>query len=448
MKLKLLSKSPVLLVFPIIFAFLACQKNQEELKTVASSTLQGVPALKLNFRFENDVPAPAADPAKPVQPEEKSNALQADFDQNRPEETLERTIFSPDKKRILAVYQKADDSQGNYRLDMYSAEGALIKKITPNGLAVNFPDTIVWSPDSNNLAFMGVIRLNQINAAPTPTPDAPTPPSLDNDNTNSNANGNTAEPIETNANTTSPVDQNGQVLTFRTQQIYICNADGGDLKPLTQNEGFIYFYFVWSPDSSALISLVATWKEWQFMQYQADQKGEFFVPFGRPRLVEKSGRIRLLDDNLTSVRPVWSPDSTKIASSFDKEVRIYDAVGDSPTQAAIPLRNQLLISSQKYDDDAKQKEASNTNANSNSNTKANTNINTNINSALPKDVNTLPDENTLISFLPIIQLEWTEDKMLYLQTGFVKEFKNSAENTRSNLRWHRLLLSPQAIRLN
>ncbi|MEK7724425.1 MAG: hypothetical protein AAB336_08775, partial [Acidobacteriota bacterium] len=89
----------------------------------------------------------------------------------------------------------------------------------------------------------------------------------------------------------------------------------------------------------------------------------------------------------------------------------------------------------------------NANANANANTKANTNANTNV-AALPQDVNTLPDENSVISFLPIVQLEWTEDKMLYLQTGFVKDFKDSTQNTRSNMRWHRLLLSPQAIKLN
>ncbi len=109
------------------------------------------------------------------------------------------------------------------------------------------------------------------------------------------------------------------VLTFRTEQIYIADANGNDVKPLTQNEGLIYFYFVWSPDSSMLASLAATYQEWNFLQYQADGKGEFFVPMGRPRLIEKNGRERRLDDNLTSVHPVWSPDSAKVAALLTRK---------------------------------------------------------------------------------------------------------------------------------
>lgn len=443
----------------ILIGLAACQRNETDSPTVTPSSLGGVPSVRLNFRFENDVPAPTVT-GQNAPAEEKNNAVQADFDQNRSGETLERTIPSPDKKRLLAVYRKTGDIADSYRLDMYSSDGKLLRKITPNGLAIFYPDTIIWSPDSNNAAFVGMIRLGQI--APTPLPDAPTPPDLGEANANVDTNAANvdinAANIDTNANTntaTPTVEQPKQVLTFRTEQIYICNADGGDLKPLTQNEGFIYFYFIWSPDGSALISLATTWKEWQFMKYQADQRGEVFVPMGRPRLVEKTGRIRLLDDNLTAVQPVWSPDSAKVALAFDKEIRIYDAIGDAPTQAAIPLRNQLLISSKNYDEELKRKEATNTNINANTkantNAKANANTNTNANvnvAALPQDVNTLPDEGTVISFLPIVQLEWTEEKILYLQTGFVRDYKDSTQNTRANLRWHRLLLSPQAVKLN
>lgn len=441
----------------VLFGLSACQKTATDTPTVTPSSLGGVPAVRLNFRFENDVPAPTLTNQN-TPAEEKNNAVQADFDQNRSGETLERTIPSPDKKRLLAVYRKTGDTADSYRLDMYSADGKLLRKITPNGLAVFYPDTIIWSPDNNNVAFVGVIRMGQ--TAATPPPDAPTPPELDDANANANVDANSANTdANANANTAPPptqAEQPKQVLTFRTEQIYMCNADGGDLKPLTQNEGFIYFYFVWSPDSSMLISLATTWKEWLFMKNQADQRGEVFVPMGRPRLVEKTGRIRLLDDNLTAVHPVWSPDSAKVAIAYDKEIRVYDAIGDAPTQAAIPLRNQLLISSKTYDDQMKQKESANVNvsANANANTKANTNskANTNANAnanipALPQDVNALPDEGTVISFLPIVQLEWNEEKILYLQTGFIKDYKDSTQNTRANLRWHRLLLSPQAVKL-
>ncbi len=434
----------------ILISFSACQKNVFEAKTVTPNSLRDIPALRLNFRFENDVPAPTVKAAV-AQNEEINAAIQVDFDQNRPQETLAKTILSPDKKRFVAVYSKIGDLDATYRMDIYSAEGKLINKVTPNGLAVYYPDVIVWSPDNNQVAFVGLMRTGQI--VPTPLPNAPTPPSLEDDNSNAATNSQSNIEINNNTNSVSPPEPTKAVLTFRTEQIYICNADGNDLKPITQNEGLIYFYFVWSPDSLSLAALAATWKEWKYWEAQAQVKGEAFVPSGRPRLVEKTGRIRLLDDNLTTVHPVWSPDSAKVAYAFDKEIRIYDVIGNTPTQAAIPLRNQLLIASKKYDDDLKAKESTNPNNDPNVNSKANSNTNANANSTIaqtPTDVNALPDERLLLSFNPIIQLEWSDDKILYLRTGFIKEFvgADATHNTRKNLRWHRLMLSPQSVKLN
>jgi hypothetical protein len=422
--------SKILLVVGLAF-LTACQRNIFQSPTVTPASLRDVPSLKLNFRFEPDVPAPSA--ASQTQAnEERIQSVQTDFDTNRPQEVLDKTIASPDKKRVLVVYHKTDDLQAEFRLDVYSADGRLLRKITPNGLAVHFPDTIVWSPDSTNVAFVGMIRVgNQPGASPTPALTEPTPEADANTNvdaganTDANANANAAP-----APAATP-EPPASVLTFRTEQIYLCNADGGDLKPITQNEGLIYFYFAWSPDSAALMTLAATIREWQFAQMQADQRMEMFVPSGRPRLLEKTGRNRLLDDNLTKVRPVWSPDSAKVAVAFDKDVRIYDAIGDAPTQAAIPLKNSLLLSSQKFDNDLRMKEqganapAANTNA----------------------EVSTLPDESMLVSFNPITELEWTEPAMLYLQTGYIREMKNSADSARSYLRWHRLIFSPRAVAL-
>jgi hypothetical protein len=191
----------------------------------------------------------------------------------------------------------------------------------------------------------------------------------------------------------------------------------------------IYFYFGWSPDSSALAALAATYNEWNILQHQSDTKSEQFTPQGRPRLIEKNGRERRLDDNLTAVRPVWSPDSAKVASAFDKQVRIYDAITDAPTQAAIPLRNQLLISSKEFDENLQRQEQGG---------------NANAPPATSQQTTTLPDENSLVSFNPIITLEWTTDELLYLQTGYIKLMKNETDNARSYLRWHRLIFSPQA----
>jgi hypothetical protein len=277
-----------------------------------------------------------------------------------------------------------------------------------------------------------MLRANQ-STAPAPPPPAENQADAE---TNTNANPeNSAADANINANATpaqTPAAEAPKpVLTFRTEQIYICTRDGADLKPITQNEGLIYFYFGWSPDSSALASLAATYQEWNTLQSQADLKGEQFSPLGRPRLVEKNGRERRLDDNLTAVRPVWSPDSAKVAVAFDKQVRIYDAVGNAPTQAAIPLRNQLLISSKTFDENLQRQEQ-----------------NGNVNAPPPaanQATATLPDENSLVSFNPIITLEWTADELLYLQTGYIKLMKNETDSARSYLRWHRLIFSPQAV---
>lgn len=425
-----------------------CQKNIFQSPTVAPVTMRDVPALRLNYRYEADVPAPTDD--KKNAAEDRNGAVQADFDQNRPQEMLDKTILSPDKKRVLAVYHKVDDVQSEFRLDMYAPDGKLLRKITPDTMAVHFPDTILWSPDSMNVAFVAMLRAGSNGATPNASPNtnsnANTNPNQANANTNSananvdvNANTETAN-VETNTTAPSvptPAAPTG-VLTFRTEQIYICNSEGDGIKPITQNEGLIYFYYVWSPDGSMLASLAATIREWQYLQYQADLKGESFMPLGRARLVEKTGRQRLLDDGLTSVRPVWSPDSSKVAVGFgnEKQIRIYDAIGNAPTQAAIPLRNPLLTSSQLYDQQLIQKEAANS---------ANTNAavpNTNAQGAT-----VLPDEASLVSFNPIILLEWTADDLLYFQTGYVKLMKNEAESVRSYLRWHRLILSPQAVSL-
>lgn len=442
-----------------------CQRNVFQSPTVAPAAMRDVPSLRLNYRYEADVPAPTDEKQK-VANEERNAAIQTDFDQTRPQELLDKTLTSPDKRRVLAIYHRANDVQSEFRLDMYSPDGKLLRKATPDSMAVHFPDTIVWSPDSSTVAFVAMIRAGEPGSVP---PNA---------NSNSaNANANLANPnansvntniananisntnteavntgIDANANTaavpTAPTPAApANVLTFRTEQIYVCNSEGEGVKAVTQNEGLIYFYYVWSPDGSMLASLAATYREWQFLNNQSELKGEAFVPFGRPRLVEKSGRERRLDDALTQVRPVWSPDSAKVAVGFDKQIRIYDAIGNAPTQSAIPLRNSLLISSQLFDQELQRKEAAisaNTNANANTNADANSAANT-ANVSQPSA--TLPDEGTLVSFNPIVTLEWTADDLLYFQTGYVRQMKNDADSVRSYLRWHRLALSPQAVSL-
>jgi Tol biopolymer transport system component len=409
---------------------------------VSQTSLGQVPAVRLNYRYEADVPPPT-EPAK-TQTEERNAAVQSDFDNTRPDEVLDKTIRSPDGKRIVAVYHRLNDLPSEFRLDMYSTDGKPMRKMTSDLMAAHFPDTIRWSPDSATVAFVAMVR--GVQAEPeTEGQRPPEPPSLSNSNSNVNTSNvdpeaNAADDVNANANAGAPETAPTPsaptgILAFRTEQIYLADADGEGVKPVTQNEGLIYFYYSWAPDSSALAALASTQREWQFLQFRAESNGEIFVPVGRPRVVEKNGRERRLDDALTAVHPVWSPDSAKVAAAYDTQVRIYDAGGTTPTQAAIPLRNQLLMSSQAYDREQQQKlNDANGNVDMNQTTPANTN----------QPASTLPDEKSLVSFNPIVSLAWTADELLYLQTAFIKRMKKEADSVTSFPRWHRLILTPQA----
>jgi len=394
-----------------VFLFSGCQSDMFQQKNATPPPMSVVPAVRLNFRYEADVPAPASDPNK-AKSEERNAPVQADFDAMRPQEILDRTIPSPDKKRIVAVYHRVTDYSSEFRLDMYSADGKLLKKMTSDTMAVHFPDTIVWSPDSNSLAFVAMIRLMAPDlglTTPGASPLANThTPAAGNANTAANDANTETEPSPLPAAST-PAAPTG-ILTFRTEQIYISTAEGTGVKAITENEGLIYFYYAWSPDSTMLVALAATSREWKYLEVLAGSKGEAMVPQGRPRIIEKNGRERRLDDNLTAVRPVWSTDSSKVAAAFDTQIRIYDANGTNPTQAAIPLRNQLLISSQAYDNN-QQRQLQAANANADPTLTANTQ------STPDQPLSTLPDAKLLVSYNPIVEIAWTADDLIYLQTA-------------------------------
>jgi hypothetical protein len=186
-----------------------------------------------------------------------------------------------------------------------------------------------------------------------------------------------------------------------------------------------------------LAALASSAREWKYLDLMAASKHEILTPQGRLRIIEKNGRERRLDDNMTAVRPVWSPDSSKVATAFDTQIRIYDAGGSNPTQAAVPLRNQLLISSQAYDLDQQKKLQA---ANSGTDAKAEANT-----ASTPgQPLSTLPDEKLLVSFNPIVEVAWTADELLYLKTAYVKRMQNPAESAMSFARWHRLVFSIQS----
>ncbi len=409
----------------------ACRSEIFNSSNPAAPALRDVPAVRLGFRYEPDVPAPTLAP----RPEDGLNAaVRVDFDGNRSADLLAKTVPSPDGKRFLVAYSREGDMSNTFRLDMYGADGKFIRRVSPDSMAVDFLDSIVWSPDSTAVAFVAITRSggsSLSSALPVTNPNSP--PDL-----GSNSNSNTALPdptpdpaVQTTPGPAAPPN----VLTFRTEQIYICSAEGTETRPLTQTENLIYFHFVWSPDSSMLAALATRLDEWRYLMAVANQNGEKFVPLGRPRVIERNGRERPLDDSPTKVHPVWSPDSAKVAVAFDKpaQIRIYDAVGNAPTQAAIPLLNPLRLSSFAYDR-AKESQSD-----------PNSNVAPVIDSNTNQDMSTIPDEKTLVSFQPIIGLDWSIDNNLYFQTGYVREYVNSAEDRFSSLRWHRLILSPGTV---
>ena len=98
--------------FQRIYAFLmlgsltlasACGgRNTGQSNTETPQTIRDVPAVRLNYRYEADVPPPTIENAQRSDTD-RNSAVQADFDKGRSQELLDRTITSPDKKRVLAV---------------------------------------------------------------------------------------------------------------------------------------------------------------------------------------------------------------------------------------------------------------------------------------------------------------------------------------------------------
>ena len=361
--------------------------------------MRDVPSRALAFNFQADVEPPQAvnaDDAKIIP------AIQDDFDKRHPDFALLRTVVSPDNQRALALYNTADEPSQTFRIDLYSADGAFLRNMTPPDLAVVFQDSVLWSADSSFIAFVGRKSL-KVEASPTPAEElAPLP---------------AASPGAFPVPTSSVLPAFAPVKVFDTEQIYLCNRDGYDLKPLTSRDGLIYFALSWAPDSHGLAALACKESEWDA------RAKEFKTPAGRPRVISIEGQERLLDDSLAEAPPVWSPDSSKIATGFGVDIGIYDAAGKSPTQARITLRERLLTASAAFDEksSANKKKATDS-----------------ANKGATAD-NTL--DSVPVSFNPIVRIEWPLPERLYVETAYISL---RSELIRTFSRWHLLTLSPQA----
>jgi hypothetical protein len=389
--------------FLLALVWNACTSNLDSPR-VRPRQLRDVPAQRLAYSFRADTEAP------PGINQEDANAklpsIEQDFDARRKDDALLRTVTSPDGQRALALYGTTDEPGPTFHIDLYAADGKFLRNLTPPDLAGVFTDSVLWSSDGGMIAFVG--RRSQ-KPEPTPTPflELPELPA--------------ASPLPSALPLPSIAPPSSLVPLFNTEQIYLCNRDGFDLKPLTAREGLIYFALSWAPDNHALAALACKESEWE-----AREK-EFKIAAGRPRIVTLDGRERLLDDTLAEAPPAWSPDSSKVATAFDVEVGIYDAASKAPTQARINLREPLLAASAAFDESPAMKRA-----------------------AAAPSKNGGPHQTTStggtpVSFNPIVRLEWPVPEKLYLETAYVRM---RGELIKTFSRWHLLTLSAQAAVLN
>jgi hypothetical protein len=401
------------LFISLIATAVGCRSITER-QDVRPLVLRDVPAQRLSYRFEPDTGAPAE--VQNSDAIEKLAPVLTDFETRRPDDALIRTVTSPDGQRALALYSTEEDSRQAFRIDIYAADGKFLRNLTPPTLSCVFPETVAWSTDGNLITFIA-----RKNVQPAPSP-SPTPPNED-----------TTSPESVPAPSPSVAPAFPAVQVFTTEQIYVCNRDGFDLKPLTSRDGLIYFYLAWAPDSHALVAMACKEDEWD-----AREK-TFKLPWGRPRLITIDGKERLLDDHLTECLPVWSPDSSKVATAFETDVAIYDAAANKPTQARILLRDQLLKASFAYEEknSNKKKDESGQQKGAGGGASAGASSSEATSGQQGQTTNSPPP-----SFNPIVRMEWPSPETIYLQTAYVRVYTNETINTFQ--RWHRLSLSPQA----
>jgi hypothetical protein len=394
--------------------------------SVRPKSLRDVPAERLSFRFEPDAKEDALpERLRREDSEEPMPGVKTAFETQRTTDALIRTVPDPAGLRALALYGTNDTSGGNsdFRIDLYSAEGAFVRNVLPRDLTGVFPAEVAWSPDSQMFAFSG-IRNPAVTPTPTPEPALPPGPA-----TVARVAPDAPESVPTPAAPLIP-----SVQTFKTEQVYVANRDGFELRPVTSREGLIYFKLAWSPDGRQLAALACKEDEY------GARMTEGLLPAGRPRVITLEGQERLLDDRLTEVAPVWSPDGSKVATAFGYDVAIYDVLPEHPTGGGISLQEPLRAASVEYDARVFKKAGPQSNTQQ-SNTQPPPN-------AQQQNSAQAAGAEVLISLNPFVRLEWEEPETIYAETAFVRFYRNDPVPTFKYTRWHALHLSPQAAVLS
>ncbi|MGB7925622.1 MAG: hypothetical protein WCF57_20455, partial [Pyrinomonadaceae bacterium] len=140
-----------LLALAVISAGTSCRQPWGK-QSVRPRSLGDVPAERLAYRFEADTNAP---PQTGQDPNDKLQSIQNDFDTRRQDDALLRTVLSPDRQRALALYETGDMQPGEFRIDLYGADGNFLRNLTPPELSGAFAPVAAWSPDGNHVAFVG-----------------------------------------------------------------------------------------------------------------------------------------------------------------------------------------------------------------------------------------------------------------------------------------------------
>src|SRR5437588_2829063 len=191
-----------LLLLTFLFLVTGCRQSAKK-QNARPNTLGDVAAERLAYTFSPDTDAP---PDAQSKEETRLKPIQDDFDTRRKDDRLLRTVISPDGQRALALYDTGETQEGEFRIDMYAADGRFLRNLTPPELSGAFASTARWSPDGKAIAFIGRKSLTQA-TPPEMIPEVRALPS----------------PTVTPTPTVAPIF--APVPVFDTEQIYICDRD-------------------------------------------------------------------------------------------------------------------------------------------------------------------------------------------------------------------------------